>query len=328
MFNKMILLGLAVGVQTSLAHADIAYHYATADEAAAILTADDPYTLGLQPKEIGVQMQDAAKTTRADLNARYRRFAADWDARQTATMDQVIADLQPVLSFLESALPERVALIKIDGQFIPPHTRANAIVFPTEVLGAPEEALKDLFVHELHHVLSRHNPALRDDLYAQVGFEPCAFEPPSAVTEDRLSNPDAPVYRHFAPIAEGALDVDGADGLIPYLSITGPYDGEQGGALGNYFKLDLLPVTVSDGVCTVVTEETGAVVRLPGDTEAFYDVIGRNTQYVIHPEEIAAVNFTLAMNALWNAPADLPNPEIAERVLSFWREVAQQATAP
>jgi hypothetical protein len=63
-------------------------------------------------------------------------------------------------------------------------------------------------------------------------------------------------------------------------------------------------------------EENGEPVLLDADDiPTFFDKIGRNTRYIIHPEEVLAENFVL----LVNNKTDVPTPRILtemKRVLS------------
>lgn len=48
----------------------------------------------------------------------------------------------------------------------------------------------------------------------------------------------------------------------------------------------------------------------PEEVSGFYEQVGRNTGYVIHPEEIIAENFAL----LVTGKRDLPSPEVIAKI--------------
>ena len=52
------------------------------------------------------------------------------------------------------------------------------------------------------------------------------------------------------------------------------------------------------------------------DATDFYNLVGRNTGYVINPEECLADNFSIAVNGFQPSPRrqELPNPEIVEKI--------------
>ena len=56
----------------------------------------------------------------------------------------------------------------------------------------------------------------------------------------------------------------------------------------------------------------------PHELEGLYERVGRNTDYLVHPEEIVAENFALiALESLIGLRAPLPSPEVAERIRSL-----------
>ena len=65
-----------------------------------------------------------------------------------------------------------------------------------------------------------------------------------------------------------------------------------------------------DGICRA----TGQRAELQ-ELEGLYEQIGRNTDYLAHPEEIVADNFALlALESLTGRRAQLPSPAVAERI--------------
>jgi len=168
-----------------------------------------------------------------------------------------------------------------------------------------EKELTKLFLHELHHVLTRANQDKMDAYFALIGFKPCAFVEPAKMREMRLTNPDAPEYGHYAPVS-----VQGTDGLIPYLSVTGAYNPDIGGSLGSHMDFGLLRVSVKDGRCEAADVTPQFISPVPD----FMDLIGKNTGYIIHPEETLADNFVHYVMKT----EGLPNPEIPEAVGAFW----------
>ena len=73
-----------------------------------------------------------------------------------------------------------------------------------------------------------------------------------------------------------------------------------------------LPARYCGGcVCSVVPGAAGEAKLLnPENVPEFFTAIGRNTGYIIHPEEVLADNFVF----LLTGHEDLPNPEIVERL--------------
>lgn len=285
----------------------VAFRFATGEEAIAVLTADDEYTAEMQPREAGIRGRDAAITQFSAVKPLYAADVLPWTDDEKAALTVAIEELMPRLNTIDQNLPQTVLMVKtgtvVEGGL--PHTRSNAIIFAGG--GIPSGGnLKALFLHELHHVMTRANTDLHDAYYKLIGFEPCVLKEPAPLRAVRLSNPDAATYFHYAPV-----DTPGGDGVIPYLFANRPYDGE--GTLSNYFGFGLLPVSESNGACTTEARAPSDLLS-PDLVPGFADVIGRNTGYIIHPEETLADNFVFwAMGRM-----SLPNPEIPEAVGAFW----------
>ena len=74
------------------------------------------------------------------------------------------------------------------------YTRGSSIVLPTKVMKYESASLDRLLAHELFHLLSRHDGAVRSRLYAIIGFELCEpIELPPSLAPRRITNPDAPL---------------------------------------------------------------------------------------------------------------------------------------
>jgi hypothetical protein len=173
------------------------------------------------------------------------------------------------------------------------YTRGLTVVFPE---GSNVSA--GLLAHELFHVMTRNDAALRDRLYAAIGFRPVArVELGGELAALRITNPDAPRVDHAIEVM-----VDGtARRATPVIYASRPYDG---GTVFDYLQVKLALLD-DRGALTDPVE-----LRDFGAVDGFFERVGRNTSYIIHPEEILAENFRL----LATASADVKNPDILERV--------------
>ena len=300
--------------------AQVQYLFATAEQASVTLSTADEYTAELQPIEIGIKNKNASQSRLEDLQTNYREGTLEWTPSEQKILGEIVSGLQLKLRDYHRHLPGTVLMGKISDKVEGglPHTRANLILFSQGSLDQyfaqketnPEEAratLTSLFLHELHHVLSRHNSDKHDEYYALLGFNPCQFDEPAQLRNQRLTNPDAPSYKHYAPVT-----LEKGNGVIPYLSVSGPYDAEKGDSLGNYFQFGLLAVNAENGICQVT--QSPPQLLSPGTVPDFFKLIGRNTGYIIHPEETLADNFTY----LIMEREGLPDPQIPQKIGEFW----------
>ena len=144
-----------------------------------------------------------------------------------------------------------------------------------------------LMAHEAFHVLTRADSALREELYLAIGFRACE------TTELRPCSPSSASRTPTRPKSAAIRLTRGE--VIPFVHFAPePIDVTKG--LGVHARTSWLPVDRHDGGYRARDE------RLTTDSlEGLYEQVGRNTEYLIHPEEILADNFAL----LFRAPAKL-----------------------
>ena len=210
-------------------------------------------------------------------------------------------------------LPETVILAKTTGNeeagaF---YTRGDAIFIPQQVMGAPDEFLGKIMLHELFHVLSRHDSQLRDNLYASVGFvRTTELALPSPLDEQKITNPDVPIFQHLIQVG-----VDGEQRwAAPIIYSDTAYDPAKERSFFPYIKLELL-IYDWDGKSAPVPASRNGAPHLMAfeEVEGFFDQIGQNTNYLFHAEEILAENFTLLVQG-----GEVMSPEVLERISSVF----------
>jgi hypothetical protein len=125
----------------------------------------------------------------------------------------------------------------------------------------------------------------------------------------KITNPDAPKNDHCIRI-----QVDGqAHWAVPILfSKSGTYNVKRGGEFFDYLEFRFLLVERDVKSAFVTPAYDGQKPRLAEmqQVSGFLEQVGRNTKYIIHPEEILADNFAL----LLSPKRDLPSPEIIEKM--------------
>ncbi|MBV9618322.1 MAG: hypothetical protein JO201_03840 [Verrucomicrobia bacterium] len=169
-----------------------------------------------------------------------------------------------------------------------------------ETAAADEESLRKTIAHEIFHILSRNNPELRERLYRLIGFDACdEIGFPPEVESRKITNPDAPRNDHAIRVKANGREVS----VVPILFSSAPnYDPVRGGEFFNYLQLAFVPVSKSPAPASQLLE----LQHLSG----FVEQVGRNTNYIIHPEEILADNFAL----LRMGTRDVPSQEILEKI--------------
>jgi hypothetical protein len=294
-----------------VANADPRFVFASQARGAHILGASDEFVERLSPFDRAARM----KSDRAVSALEFRRFAATnvlpWEVHEKEKIEAAFRQIGPRLTELSVGLPKTVYLIKTTGEEEgdTPYTRDDAIVIPRGRLAAPSAEFPQLISHELFHILLRHDEALRERLYRLIGFLPCGevvLPPPLA--QRTITNPDAPRtdYRIRVRIGPDAV------WAVPVLySSSETYDPARGGVFFDYLQFRLMVVEkTGDGPCRPVYERGEPRLIELHDVAGFFEQVGRNTEYVIHPEEILADNFAL----LVLGKTELPSPQILVRL--------------
>ncbi len=286
--------------------------FATVEEAKQVLTSRDPFVQGMSPFDRAARL----KTDKPVSEKEYLEFVArsilPWQPAEKQKISAAFQSVHDALTALSLPLPEKVLVIKTTGKEEggAPYTRANAIVLPQAQMRAPAARMAPTLCHELFHIMSRANPGLREKLYETIGFVKCAEVAfPPKLKPRKLTNPDAPNNDHCI-----RLQVAGQDHwAIPILfSNTETYDVRKGGEFFNYLEFKLLLVERaddSDAVTPLYDGEQPKLIDVP-QASGFHEQIGKNTRYIIHPEEILADNFAFLVLGKPN----LPSPEIVERL--------------
>jgi hypothetical protein len=190
---------------------------------------------------------------------------------------------------LNLPLPQSVLLVKTTGddESGAAYTRGNAIMLTEKRLAGRDAGLEQLLAHELFHVLSRHSPAVRQKLYALIGFQPCN---PIVLTDEleaiKLTNPDAPTIDYYITIEHEGEELH----VVPILLSDRVSFDPQRKRLFDYLMFKLLAIEVHDGQWRPLLRD-GKPVLLDGRTNKSYrEKIGGNTNYIIHPDTIRSAS--------------------------------------
>jgi hypothetical protein len=305
---SLLLSAMAASAQLQLGSGS-ALTFATPDEAKAVLASRDDFIKRLSPFDRAAKINSGAPVSEQDLEA----VAANVRAWTEADIQKVTAAFEidkPGIANLALPFPPTILLIKTSGddEGAAPYTRGNAIVLPEPVLARPANAIARTLSHELFHILSRAHPELRDALYRIIGFHRCPeVLLPETLRDRRITNPDAPVIEHCIRVMHGGQPVWAAPVLYSRAAQFAP---AAGGTFFRYLQFRLQPVAAPDaagGSPPVVAREEDLMD--PGSVSGFFDQIGHNTRYIIHPDEILADNFVLLIRKETGE-----SPEILEKM--------------
>ena len=318
MAHRICMAGLVcLGATMALAPAEPApslrIHFASLEEGREILRARDGFVRRLSPFDRAARL----KTDRDVSESEFLNFVAgkviEWEGADRERVEQAFDRILPALGEYPLNWPESVHFVHTTGEEEggAAYTRGKAVILPRTRLDQSPEKLARLVAHELFHVLSRHDPILRDRLYRVIGFERCPeVRLPDSWARRRITNPDAPVNAHRIRVRHQGRPF----WAVPVLySRSDRYDPLQGGSFFEYLQFRLLLEAVDDEAAAD-SAPAGSQPRLVEvkEVSGFFEQIGRNSSYIIHPEEILAVNFAMIVTG----ETEFPSPEVAEGIRS------------
>jgi hypothetical protein len=280
--------------------------FATVDAAKNILTNRDEFVSALSPFDRSARLKTNHEVTEREFLEFAGRSALPWLPDETNKVTTVLNTLKQRLAPWYLPFPSTILLIKTSGkeEGNASYTRQNAIVLAQRDVRAPDGGLEQLITHELFHILSRHNPVLRKQLYRIIGFTPIsAIEYPEELRQRKITNPDG--------VQDGwAISITNGNQVLPTVPIlyasAAQYDALKDGEFFNYLVFKLLVITNRDSHWQPRLVDGRPLLIEPEEAPSYFAQVGRNTHYIIHPDEILADNFVHMVNGNTN----LPTPQI------------------
>lgn len=276
--------------------------FANVETGRQILTRRDDFVSALSPFDRAARM----KTDQAVSEDQYLKFVGRnvmaWSPEETNRVTAIFQDLTGKLNVWHLPFPPTIYLIKTSGkeEGHASYTRQNAVVICERDLQQGEPGLTHLVTHELFHILSRNNPKLRKKLYEIIGFNSMnAMDYPVELQDRKITNPDGVQCNWFITVTNQGRTLP----VIPILYASTPnYVPSRGGEFFDYLTFKLLAVT-NNGARWGPERLNGQLQMLdPIAARGFFDQIGDNTRYIIHPDEILADNFVRFINGQTNVP--------------------------
>lgn len=292
-FLALVLLCAFDIIRVKIYAKQIPHRYASSDEAREMIRSNTAYFGNL---------------TQNDIEYRMQKTGASLDELTEAAANEVYNFSSIEKFFLDSRLAKMKRKLNKNGYELPPideivfvktnletesgadgYTRSTdiylgtALVNTCTVMGFKEEyssLAERVLWHELFHCLTRCNPDFRKQMYSIIGFNVNGtdYEIPPTVREYMITNPDV---EHHDSYASFVIDGKATDCFTVFVT-TKKFEEAQ----SDFFAYGTTALVPIEGTDTYYT---------PGQAENFDELFGRNTKYVIDPEECMADNFQLAM---------------------------------
>lgn len=295
---------------TAVAQKKIPYRFATKAEAQMLITDIDNFTNKLNSFDINLRLgkEDGRKS---ELLRLAMNETQNWGDDEKKKITDAFKSLQSKIDKqkLKIKYPKEVILVKTsmkEEMNVAAYTRKNWIALGEKFInGAKKEDLEYLLAHEMFHLLTRNNKDFKKSVYSVIGFNVTDRELffPIDIIEKRISNPDIELYDSYAEFT-----INGNKQKCSMLI----YSDKQytSGGLSDYLSVGLIPLNDS---LMPVQEDGKTVIYSIDQAEDFYGKVGKNTKYIINPEEILADNFAYMLIQ----KKDLPNPEIPQKIAAI-----------
>jgi hypothetical protein len=269
--------------------------FASVAEGQTILTNRDDFTAALSPEERAARMFTNPPVAEPEFLAYAGGNVLSWTAAETNRLGGMLQAVGRKLAPWHLPFPGAIWIIKTTGREEIPsfYTRQNAVIIPRQDMG---EAGPDVLTHELFHILSRQNPELRRKLYGIIGFTRInEVTPPEEWRSRHFTNPDGNQNGWLITLTNQNQVIQ----AVPELYSPVEFDPAKTVNPFGFFRL--LVVTNSGERWSPKLAGGHAQLLHEREVQGFYEQIGRNTRYVIHPDEILAENFVLLINGDTNA---------------------------
>lgn len=292
----------------------IAYRFASKEEGQQLLLSNDQYIGNFTQGDLDFRLQKKGGTVE-EWKTIAEKAVMDWTKEEEAALSAGMETLFLNCEENGYVLPasEEIVFVKTDMTEeggAEGYTHGTQIYLnrdvPLQLIPDdenPDKYLQGLTVlaHELFHCLTRSNPDFRADMYEIIHFtvhdEEYEFAP--EVRERMINNPDVEHHNSSAVFRINGEDVPCT--VVFYASR--PFE-EEGDSFFDLGRSGLVPADSPDKIYD--SEEA----------ENFFDVFGKNTDYVIDPEETMADNFSYVL--VYGADGmEYKTPEIPEAIISY-----------
>ena len=259
-----------------------------------LLNTQDEFTDALSDFDMSARLKTSKKVSKAEYLDFISKQSLDWTKDEKKSMDAAITEIKKLMKKYKIILPKDIYLVKTTGkeEGDSAYCRGqNVIVFSQNMITLNDlNEKKDLLIHELFHIYSKNNLDVREKLYNSIGFyktKELTMTP--IMSQYKVTNPDA-VHNnyYFYSTVEGEKEK-----VLPFLMAASDYDESLGGEFFDYMILVFCPLVEGEESNQVITINGQECFYSYKDVPDYFELIGENTDYIIHPEEVLADNFVL-----------------------------------
>ncbi|MBP3871125.1 MAG: hypothetical protein J6E46_09135 [Faecalicoccus sp.] len=301
--------------ETESTSSQLSFRFATKEEGQELMLGNEEYYAGFSQN---------------DLDYKFQKVNADMEEYQAFAKEQVLEFTEEEKTYLEGCFEHMELILEENGYTLPSldqiilikttmeeengvagYTHGTQIYINAEIIDTCMHTnnvyMYEFLGHELFHCLTRCNPDFRADMYKLIHFTVVDhdYELPPSVFEYHISNPDVEHHNSYATFRINGEDIDCFTDFV-----TTKHFEKAGDQFFDVATTALVPIDGSD------------IYYTPEQAENFDEVFGKNTDYVVDPEECMADNFSYALNygMKGSKGEGYPNPEIIEGIIDYLKK--------
>ena len=286
--------------------------FASKSEGIKLLEKEDAFTNHFSQFDVDSRVGKRNSTT-ADYLREAAKEPEDWTSEEIKNVKKIVLEISNQLEKLDIKINfPKIPIIKASMELeakAQGYTRDKSIVLYDKALSGKDESLRHLITHELFHVLTRNNPKFREKIYSIIGFKLMKeIEIPASLKDYTITNPDAPYVDSYITLKKDDKDIK----CTMFIYSDRNFDG---GTFMNYIHIGLFKLDDKD-ISKVEFKDGKPVYYSLNEVSNFFEQVGKNTRYIINPEEILAENFVYS---IWGNKK-LPNQEILNKILILLKD--------
>ena len=308
----------------------INYRLASADETRKLMQANSEYYNKMNQMDIDWRVRKDGSTLEELKTMAYKQ-TRDWTEAEREFMKTVVSIITDSMNSIGCQLPMPPEIVfakttQIEEGGSGGYTIKNIIFLGEMSIGmcmpnadrtAEENKLTlmwftELVTHELFHCLSRYSPAFRQKMYEQIGFtvmnQDITF--PDDIRERLVTNPDVEHIDNYATFTING-EKRRCELIVLYDKTWAKARAEKGDQIA-FFEF-IRPVLVPLDDMTKVYDTN--------EISDFWETVGRNTSYVIAPEECMADNFSYAVIRGMNPASPYKSPELIKKIITALKQL-------
>ncbi len=321
--NKTIQKWLSIATilfSSSDAMAQVRIHFASKEEAQRMIVENDSYTNGLGQFDLDCRV-GRTNANKAELHKFQKDQCLEFVQEEKDSIAHSMARLQALAAKNGFRLPKPEEIVFVKTTMAEEggaggYTRRNRIYMQSGM--HTREGFDNFVAHELFHVLTRNSRAFKEAMYSIISFKLLEDSIPFSkeIIDMRISNPDISKYDAYAELTV-------AGEKRPCTMLIYANKSYEGGSFFTYLNIGLIPL---DKDFKPIMEDGKTVIYPLNECSDFYDKVGRNTSYVINPEECLADNFCFVMTG--KDSNDFKTPAILEAMKQVLKEFVESDTLP